>query len=290
MKNSLKISTIIVVKNSPLYLEKSINSVYELSDEIILVDIGLTKKINLKKYKKINIVKIQKDVPYVELLREETKKYAKNNWLIFLDPDEIFTQELKKIIKNNIDKVDYFSIPRKNIIFNQWIRHSRWWPDYQVRVFKKDKVFWPKTLHSQPETKGEEFLVEPKEQFSIIHYNYENIDQYFEKARRYAKSEASFLIKNNLQLTFEQTIKKSLSEFISRYFAFKGYLDGLVGFTLAFFQMIYYFLVYFYYLEQKQFKHNEEIKPEVFFKKGLKETLHWKNNKTLKEKLIKKIL
>lgn len=290
MKNNLKISTIIVVKDKPCYLEKSIESILDISDEIILIDIGLTKKINLKKYKKIKIVKINQDIPYVELIREETKKYSKNNWLIFLDPDEIFTSDLKEIIKKNIDKADYFSIPRKNIIFNQWIKHSRWWPDYQIRVFKKDKVFWPKTLHSQPEANGNEFLVEAKEQLAIIHNNYENIDQYFEKARRYAKSEAIFLIKNNHQLTFEQTIKKSLSEFISRYFAFKGYLDGIIGFILAFLQMFYYFLVYFYYLELKNFKINDNIKPEKFFQKGLKETLHWKNDKTLKEKFIKRIL
>ncbi len=287
-----KISTIIVIKNIPTNFKETLRSVNNISDEIILIDIGLNDKKFFLKNKKIKVIKFSKSVPYVELIREETKKYAKNNWLLFLDPDEILTDDLKKIItkKINNNSADYFLIPRKNFIFDQWIKHSRWWPDYQIRVFKKNKVFWPKTLHSQPITQGKEFLIEAKEELAIVHYNYNNLDQYLEKAKRYAKSEAEFLTKNNKELNLTITIKKSLSEFISRYFTFQGYKDGVVGFVLAWLQMFYYFLVYFYYLEMKKFINNEEINPESFFKAGLKETLHWKKNQNLINKLIKKLL
>ena len=81
-----------------------------------------------------------------------------------------------------------------------------------------------------------------------------------------------------------------LNEFVSRYFASDGYKDGVEGFVLAFLQMFYYFLVYFYYLETKEFKSGEKIKEEEFFRIGLKESLHWKRKKSIKDKLIKKLL
>ncbi|MCX7955571.1 MAG: glycosyltransferase family 2 protein [Patescibacteria group bacterium] len=285
------LSAIIVVKDNPKTLEKTIKSIYDLVKEIIIVDIGidslLTKK--LEKNKKIKIIKIEKDIPYVELIREETKKYAKTDYVLFLDPDEEISENLKKTIQENYQKYDFIKIPRKNIIFGKWIAHSRWWPDYQIRVFKKDKVVWSKILHNQPAFHGKGLTISPQENLAIIHYNYQNIDQYFQKFIRYAKSEAKYLLENKKPLTFQETVKKSISEFFSRYFAFQGYKDGIYGFILAFLQMIYYFFVYFYYLEEKKFEANEKIAPDIFFIEGTKNSFFWKNKKSLKEKIMLKI-
>jgi len=286
------ISTIIVVKDSPPYLFKTVNSVNDISKEIIIVDIGISKDIvnKLQKYKNVKIVNIKEDVPYVELIREKTKKFASCEYILLLDPDEIVQPKLKGIIKDNLEKYDYFKIPRKNIIFNRWIRYSRWWPDYQVRLFKKSQVTWPKIIHRQPKAEGKHFDIPPLEEFSLLHYNYKNLDEYFSKALRYAKNEALDFFNNDKILTFKETTRRAINEFISRYFAAFGYKDGIQGFILACFQMFYYFLVYFYYLELKKFKTEEKINEGEFFRLGLKETLYWKKSKTIKERLIKKIL
>lgn len=287
-----KITAIIVVKNNPPYILKTISSIEDFVKEIIVVDIGIDNNLvnTLKKNKKISIHKINKDIQYVELIREKVKNLAKTEYVLFLDPDEVIQPKLKTLIKSNLNNYDYFKIPRKNIIFDKWIKHSRWWPDYQIRLFKKDKVFWPEIIHSQPKIIGKGLEIEADENLAIIHYNYQNLDQYLEKAQRYAKSEAKQFIKENKVFTFKDVINKALNEFISRYFADLGYKDGIHGFILSFLQMFYYFLVYFYYLELKKFKTDEKINPEEYFKQGLKQSLHWKKNKSLKEKIIKKIL
>lgn len=287
-----KITTIIVAKDNPPFILKTISSVEDISKKIVIVDIGIDEKLakKIKNYQKIKIIKIKEKIPYVELIREKTKQFADTEYIFFLDQDEYITNDLKKIIKKNLENYDYFKIPRKNIIFGRWIKNSRWWPDYQIRLFKKEKVIWPKILHSQPAVQGKFFEVEAKEKYAIIHQNYQNLDQYLEKARRYAQIEARELISKKSNYFFSDAVKKSLTEFISRYFAFEGYKDGKHGFILSFLQMFYYFLVYFYYLEINNFKNNDEIKPEIFFKQGLKETIYWKKNKSLKEKILTKII
>lgn len=287
-----KITAIIVVKNNSPYILKTISSIEDFVKEIVIVDIGIDNKLinTLKKNKKINIHKINKDIQYVELIREKVKNLAKTEYIIFLDPDEVIQPKLKTLIKSNLNNYDYFKIPRKNIIFDKWIKHSRWWPDYQIRLFKKDKVFWPEIIHSQPKIIGKGLEIEADENLAIIHYNYQNLDQYLEKAQRYAKSEAKQLIKEDEIFTFKDAINKALNEFISRYFADLGYKDGIHGFILSFLQMFYYFLVYFYYLESKKFTTDEIINPKEYFKQGLKQSLHWETNKSLKEKIVKKIL
>lgn len=289
MKN---LSAIIVVKNNPPLLLKVITSVEDLVESIMIVDIGISEELadKLKANKKVKTVKLNQEVPYVELIREKTKDFSKTDYVLFLDPDEIVTSKLKTIIESNLNSYDYFKIPRKNIIFGRWIRHSRWWPDYQIRLFKKNKVIWPKIIHRQPKVTGVGYEVEPKEELALIHHNYQDIDEYLEKAKRYAKYEARELYENKRIFTFKDAVKKSLNEFISRYFAAEGYKDGAQGFILSVLQLIYYFFVYFYYLEMKKFKTDEKIDESEFFRIGLKEVLHWKKKKSLLDRLVKKIL
>ena len=292
------ISTIIVAKDNPPYLLESIDSVKNIAEEIIIGNLGIDEKL-LKKLKNnplIKIVNINKSVPYVELIREKMKPYAKNDYILFLDPDEILPESLSTNLKLIYKKYDYISIPRKNIIFNKWIEHSRWWPDYQTRLFKKANVIWLTKIHSQPTLKGKGFKLEPDEKNAIIHHNYESISQYIDKMNRYAKSQANEVYKNSEVLTISDAIKMSISEFISRFYAEKGYKDGMHGFALATLQMFFPFLVLIYLWELNKFNTKESdihSKPYEFFKQGTIESYHWTNNSIssrLKSLLQKKIL
>ena len=283
-----KISAAIVVKNNPSHIKKSINSIVDFVEEIVVFDIGMDEVLRkeLIFLKKVKIVKIEKEVAYVEIIREEEKKYLNNEWVLYIDPDEVFPKKTIPVLEKEMNNYDCFSFPRKNIIFGKWIRHGRWWPDYQTRLFKKDKVFWPKEIHSQPEIAGKEHIFEVKEKHSITHYNYENLDQWFEKYLRYAKSEAQYYFDKNKPLAFSIITKKSISEFISRYFAAEGYKDGFHGFVLSFLQMFYYLMVYFYYWEKRDYQKIEDegrlpFYPKKFFENGVKEVIYWLKNKKL---------
>ena len=154
----------------------------------------------------------------------------------------------------------------------------------------------PIKIHSQPKLTGNGFKLEPDEKNAIIHHNYESISQYIEKMNRYAKSQANEYYKNSETLTIADAIKMSISEFISRFYAEKGYQDGMHGFVLAILQMFYPLLVYIYFWELKKFNIKEtdiHSKPYEFFKQGAIESYHWINNSIsskLKSFLQKKIL
>lgn len=295
------ISAIIVANANPIHIFETIDSIEKIVNEIVIVDIGIDPDVitKLKKHNIVTIRPIKEPIQYVELIRETSKEFAKNEHIIFLDPDEVVTKDLAKMITDNYDKYDYISIPRKNIIMQKWIQHSRWWPDYQTRVFKKESVMWPKKLHAQPELTGNGLTLDAKEELAIVHYNYENLTEYFQKMVRYADSEASELIQKKESYTLSKTIQNALQEFISRYFADKGYKDGTHGFVLSFLQMTYAFFVYFFYWEKKKYSNEqaEQIPKEIqhFFKQGLFETNYWlektgKMKSSFKDKLVNKLL
>jgi len=113
-----------------------------------------------------------------------------------------------------------------------------------------------------------------------LHYNYDNIDQYLEKAVRYAKSEAQ--LRDNYSLT--HALKDARSEFISRLFSSEGFKDGMHGLVLAILQMFYYFLVYFYYWEKKKYSTMEKntiLDFRSFAQKLLFESNFWLIKKNL---------
>ena len=278
------ITAIIVAKDSPEHIFETVESAKEIADETVILDIGLHQEIieKLKNYKNLQIIPIKKDVPYVELIREESKSYAKTSYVLFLDPDEVIPQTLAQTILKEYKKYDYISMPRKNIIFGKWIEHARWWPDYQIRLFKKDSVIWHQKLHSKPTTKGNGITFEAKEELAITHHNYENITEYLMKMIRYAKSEATEKSKTEYRLRL--ALKDGLNEFISRYFAGHGYKDGMHGFILATLQAIYCLLVYSYYWEERKYA---QIEPDVYQaidqtgKRSLFEIQHWLSKENL---------
>lgn len=270
---------------------EAVNSVSEIVSEILIIDTGIDPLL-LDKLKRTNIVKVipyKKNIKFAELVREDVKKLAKNNSILFFDQDEIIPAGLKKELLKNSDK-DYIGIHRKNIIFGKWIRHSRWWPDYQIRFIKKNSVVWKKNidLHIQPEIKGEGIFLEPKEETAMIHHNYNNIDEYLNKSMHYAKVQAVQLFEKNQPLTFRKALTDAISEFISRFFANEGYKDGSHGLVLAFLQMFYSLTVFFYYWELNKYPEIEKkelIKNAYsFFEEGLIESNYWITNKKLTEK------
>ncbi|MBI2641842.1 glycosyltransferase family 2 protein [Candidatus Roizmanbacteria bacterium] len=295
----MNITAIIVVKQKPPHFFEALRSIEDIVSEIIVGTITIDEqyKKKLLENKKVRIIELPSDVSFADLVKEELKKKAKGEYILYLDPDEIFPTEIKKYIASHLKDFDYYLFPRKNIIFGKWISHSRWWPDYQLRLFKKNSVVWPQVLHPIPEGRGKGFRFEPEEKNAILHYNYNSIDEYIEKATRYAKSEAQELIQQNKKYSIEAAIKQALSEFISRFFAHEGYRDGMHGFVLSLLQKIYYFLVYFYYWEQKKYFEDEQKKlvkySQNFFRQGLKEVNFWlvkKNFVDTVEKIRLKII
>jgi len=289
----MAITGIMAVKGHPKHIAESLLSLKQLADEILIADIGIDLQLKEKLLKdtKVKIIPFP-PVPYIELIREKIKELATHDYVLFLDPDEILSISLIDALKSNHSEFDYISIPRKNIIFKKWIKNSRWWPDYQIRLFKKNAITWPTEIHHQPITSGVELKFEEKEDYAITHHNYESIDEYLEKAVRYAKAQANEKIELNKEYRLHDSVKDALSEFMSRYFAGKGYKDGMHGFVLSFLQMFYSFLVYFYYWESKKYLiENEEPTKEVkrFFAKGLFETIYWNPKKTL-DKIISVLL
>jgi (heptosyl)LPS beta-1,4-glucosyltransferase len=290
----MKISAVIAINDERETYMQALKSVQSFVDEVLVADIGMPKDMfaAVKKLPKARILKINKPL-FIELVRQELIDHAHGDWILLMDADEVFPKTLMSYLLKEMDHYDYFSIPRKNIILGQWMRHSRWWPDPQIRFFRKSSAKWEKEIHSQPTLNGHGHEVPSSDELAIEHYNYLNYDQYLEKAHRYARAEAQGYIDRNEDLTILKALQRGVSEFISRYFKDDGYQDGTHGFVMAFSQLMYYFQVYVYYWEMKGYPPtpSPELKalPATFFSHALHESLHWSRVKGMVTDPVSKV-
>lgn len=288
----MKVSSIIVAEGKCLDISLCLSSANQIANEIVIIDIGIDNVVLAKIKSEFPNIKFKKlDKPeYVELIRQESFKYAQHPWILLLDPDEYLSPDLVRYIQQ-LDEITlkehtHFKIPRQNYIFGKWMAHSRWWPDYQIRLFLKDNISWPIQLHAQPVLTGKCFIIPAFENEklemnarTLVHHNYANVIEYLDKAERYAGIEAQEIVNSGHDFTVIEAMRKATSEFISRFFADKGYKDGMHGFILALLQMFYYVLVFIYYWERKGYPEISTptaIKAsEQLFIKSSKEVFYW---------------
>lgn len=250
-----KISVVVNTLNEEENLPRALSSLKGLADEIVIVDmkstdatLDIAQKAGAKVYE-------HERVGYVEPARNFAISKATNGWILILDADEEIPESLAEKLKEIAakPKADYFRLPRKNINFGRWIRNSRWWPDYNIRFFRKGTVTWNEVIHSVPMTTGQGADIPAEEKYAIIHHNYSSIGKYIERMNRYTDIQARMLSQSGYKFIWKDLIRKPVSEFLSRYFAGEGYKDGLHGFTLACLQGISEYILYLKVWQSEKF-------------------------------------
>ena len=318
-----KLSVVISAYNEEKNIEECLNSV-KWVDEIILVDnssadktaeiaSSIGRSASGRKKPKIKIF-IRPNKPMLNINKNYGFTKATGEWILSLDADERVSPELrgeiKRIIRNcpakrdpalrekleigNSAPVVGFWIPRKNIIFGKWIRHSIWWPDYQLRLFKKDKGKFPcKHVHEYLEAEGETKKIKNP----LIHYNYQTVSQYLYKLDKiYTENEAENIIKSGRRLVWQDALRMPSHDFLKTFFAQEGYKDGLHGLVLSLFQSFYALVVFVKVWEKQGFKENKDNqfleKAIKEFKNLDKEFKHWLLQIKLKteKNILKKII
>ncbi len=260
----MTLSVVISAYNEEKNIRECIESVEELADEIIVVDntsqdrtSEIAKKCGAKVFTQVNNprkIDLQKNFGYEKATQE---------WILSLDADERISQRLaQEIIKAvRAEEVSGYHIPRKNIIFGKWIKHSLWWPDYQLRLFRRGRgKFVSATVHQPLFVRGEvRHLSEP-----LTHYNYTSISQFVDRMNSiYTEIEADEIIREKERLHWTDAIRMPFSDFLKTFFLQRGYRDGLHGLILSILQAFYMFLVFAKVWEKQGFyekDHKEVLK------------------------------
>ena len=255
----LKISAIIIAKNAEGKIKNSLGSLGWV-DEVVVVDTGSDDKT-----KEIVLNYGAKFYSYDKGSYSEWRNYglekASGDYLLYVDTDEVVESSLEKEIKLILAKwpvnVSCYAIPRKNIIFGKWLRHGGWYPDYVIRLFKKNElVSWENVLHEQPKYKGQlGYLINP-----LVHYKEKTLGEMVVKTNKWSDIEAKLMYDaNHPQMNIKRFISAMFREFWSRFIQNLAFLDGGEGIIMGIYQVYSRFISYTKLWEMQI---NEKIRPD----------------------------
>lgn len=243
----MAISVIINTLNEEKHIERCLQSL-GWADEIVVYDgTSADRTVEIAKKYTDKIFTHSDNSGYVETVRNAAIEHASNDWVFVVDADEeippTLAEELIKASQNQ-EGIMWFAVPRKNFVFGKWLKASGWWPDYNIRFFKKGSVVWSNEIHVPPKTEGKGSQLDAVEQFAIIHHHYESISQYLQRLDRYTTIQAANQVKVGHHFVWHDFLRRPLSEFLTRFFVWQGYKDGLHGLALSLLQAFSFLVMY----------------------------------------------
>lgn len=233
------LSAIIITKNEQNNIKQCLESIKGVVDEIILVDSysrDKTIEIARKYTNKFFFKKFENDF---SKQRNFALSKTKGNWILSIDADETLSRSLQRVITRLIKNTKYlgYLIPRRNYINQKdWLKHGLFYPDYQLRLFKKRGVKYVKKVHEYPDI-NEKHVARISE-YLIHNSSRTKYDSFFSILRlgQFAQIEAENLLfqkKTPLFYIFKG-LQTCIEYFFSSFIIGKGFLDGFNGFRAAF--------------------------------------------------------
>lgn len=241
MKN--KLTVIIPTYNVEIYLDELLACIENWADEIIVCDSFSTDKtLEIAKNHKVKILQHE----YINSAKQKNWAIpqASNEWVMIIDSDErpenFLKEEISDFLKDVPDDVELAYIPRKNLFWGKFLGKASAYPDYQSRLFRRDKGrYQDKEVHAQVEVLGRKVYLK----HALIHDDFTDISSWWLRNNRYYRYELAECIKKGITWGFKIQILKPVYVFCLFYFIRGGFLHGFRGLFVAMQWFIYYFMV-----------------------------------------------
>ena len=181
---AVQLSVTIITFNEEKNIERCINSVKELADEVLVVDSYSTDRT------KAICQKLR--VRFLEHKFEghiQQKNYAidqaKYDYILSLDADERVSDQMLISIKTTKQKWENsaYSFNRLNNYCGAWLKKS-WYPDRKIRLWDRRKGQWGGT---NPHDKVEIARGDVKKlKGDILHYAYDDLEEHYAQVKSFA--------------------------------------------------------------------------------------------------------
>jgi len=206
-------------------------------DEIVVVDMHSDDSTVAIAREFTDKIFLHERTGFVEPARAFAVDQCTGDWVLIVDADEMvpytLSESLTSIAMNDV--ADVVAIPRKNLLLGEWIRHTGWWPDYQLRYFKAGRLAFSERIHSVPEATPDArtMMLPAAEESSLVHFNFLNMRDLIDRVNSYSSIEAEQMWNEGKRFEWGSAVRESLDEFKRRLFEEGGLNDGARGILLG---------------------------------------------------------
>lgn len=229
----IKLSGVIITFNEDKNIEKCLQSLVNVVDEIVVVDSYSsddTKSICLK----YNVKFIeQKFLGYIEQ-KNFALTQASNDHIVSLDGDEALSETLQNSIitlKSNW-QFDGYYCNRFNNFCGQWIQYSDWYPNKKLRVFDRRFAEW-QGINPHDEIVLKQNRKAGKLSGDILHWTYQSYSEFYKKTEYFSSISAQAYYDKGGKAPFYKLVWNPFWAFFKAYILRLGFLDGKNGFIIS---------------------------------------------------------
>lgn len=228
----MKLSVIIITRNEADNIQACLDSV-RFANEWIIVDSGSTDgTVEIARAAGATVIRTE-DWPGFGPQKNRALDAAQGEWVLSLDADERITDELREEILAVIaqPRHDAYALPRLSSFCGRFIRHSGWYPDYIVRLFRRGTArFTGDLVHERIVTQQGSV---GRLNAHIVHYSYLDDETALRKLNQYSTLGAQQAFAAGKRAGLGKAVAHALSSFLRSFFFKRGFLDGRAGLMVA---------------------------------------------------------
>lgn len=234
------LSVYMITFNNGATIESALKSVSDWADEIIVVDSHSADGAQeiIQRY-------AEKLLQYNTQDLREKYQYAQdqctNQWVLFIDADEWLTHDIKEEISSIIkgqSLYDGFIVNRRNIYLGREIKYGGWYPDREIRLYRKEKGRWEGGIHAKIAIDGKIGTLKNY----YMHTPYADTAHQIRTIDRYSGAYAEDLHSSGRRFHLYNMITRPLYRFFRDYILKRGFLDGIPGLIIVASTMYYVFM------------------------------------------------
>lgn len=231
----VKISASIIVFNEESNIRELCETVSWV-DEIVIVDSGSTDRT-------AEIAREYTDKVFDHPFKGFKDKHefadskTTGDWIFWIDADERVTPELKAEIENLRSKAEHelpsgFWVPRRTWFAGKWILHGGWYPDHQMRLYRRADSYWDGIApHETARVTGETRKLTAE----LLHYTKRDLSEYHRTVDSYTTLAARYHSANGISSGSASMFFGAIGAFLRTYVVKQGFRDGVQGMIIALF-------------------------------------------------------
>jgi glycosyltransferase involved in cell wall biosynthesis len=225
-----KLSAIIITKNEAANIADCLDTI-AFCGERIVVDCGSTDDtVRLAREKGAHVV--HQDWLGFGAQKNFALGLATREWVFSIDADERVSPLLASEIASAVaaGEADGYEIPRQSSFCGQVMRHSGWYPDYVLRLYRRSAGrFSDALVHEHVVCTGRVARLSAP----LLHKPVKKLEEALARMNSYSTLNAQMIVASGQRVSFASGIARGLWSFLRGYVLRLGFLDGREGFLLA---------------------------------------------------------